>query len=157
MKGFHRVGRVDEFREGRGKAVLVEGVKVGVFKQHGRIHALLDACPHMGASLADGKLVEGRVTCHWHGWTFDLCTGRTDESSWACAKVYEVHIDGGEVWVKPPAPPPAVEQEEEEWVVWDDTKHLKKQDSGEAPDGEHGAHQADDEADEDNEPGELER
>lgn len=26
-----------------------------------------DACPHMGASLADGRVCDGRVVCPWHG------------------------------------------------------------------------------------------
>jgi len=122
-----KVGRLSGFPEGRGRAVVVDGVKVGVFKLDGRIHALKDACPHMGASLADGKLVGGEVTCFWHGWTFDLVTGKTRQSSWACAAVYAVDVRGDEIWLKPPPPPPPPPAaEDDDWEVFDPDRHLKK-------------------------------
>ncbi|MEV6347169.1 Rieske 2Fe-2S domain-containing protein [Actinoplanes sp. NPDC051851] len=37
------------------------------------------ACPHMGASLAHGKIVDGLLECPFHGWRFD--------SSGACAQI----------------------------------------------------------------------
>lgn len=131
MAEWVHVGAYESFREGRGRPVMVDDVKVGVFKLNGRIHALKDACPHMGASLADGKLVGNEVTCFWHHWTFDLETGRTRQSSWACAAVYGVDLRGDEVWVLPPKveekKPP--EDDEDEWVPFDPDRHLKKKPS----------------------------
>lgn len=37
-------------------------------------------CPHMFGPLWEGTLGEGRVTCPWHRWTFDLETGRCVDS-----------------------------------------------------------------------------
>ena len=76
MGDFVKVGKVDDFREGRGSVVRLDGKKVAVFKIGGRLQAVQDACPHMGASLADGRLEDGRVVCHWHGWSFDLESGQ---------------------------------------------------------------------------------
>ncbi len=126
MAQFVKVGAVADFPEGRGRPVTVEGIKVGVFKLAGRIYAVKDACPHMGASLADGRLDGRRVICHWHGWIFDLETGRSEQSQWACAKIYEVNVRGGDVYLRAPEEPPLPEPEEEEWVPFDPDKHLKK-------------------------------
>ena len=126
MSDWVHVGLVDDFREGRGRAVVVDGVKVGVFKRHGRLYALKDACPHMGASLTDGKLVGNEVTCFWHGWTFDLATGRTRQSSWACAGVYGVDVRDDGVWLLPPKPEEMPAPEEDDWVPFDPDRHLKK-------------------------------
>lgn len=95
---------------------------IAVFRLGDRVFALHDACPHMGASLAEGWLDGTRVVCHWHEWSFDLETGRSGRESGACARVCRTRVDGGEVFVEPPektswARAPA---EEEEWPVWDD-------------------------------------
>jgi nitrite reductase/ring-hydroxylating ferredoxin subunit len=42
----------------------------------GRVHAVVDRCPHLGMSLAKGKVEDGTVSCPWHNSKFDLCTGR---------------------------------------------------------------------------------
>jgi nitrite reductase (NADH) small subunit/3-phenylpropionate/trans-cinnamate dioxygenase ferredoxin subunit len=119
---FVKVGRRAEFREGRGRAVTVGGRRVAVFRVGERWRALQDRCPHMGASLAEGRIESGVVTCHWHGWRFELETGRGAPPArpWACARPYEVRVDGEDVWIRCPDEPPAADSGEEEWVAWDD-------------------------------------
>jgi nitrite reductase [NAD(P)H] small subunit len=119
-----RIGRVDEFREGRGRVVVVEGVRVAVFRVGPDLFAMRDACPHMGLSLAEAEPENGRVTCHGHGWTFDLATGRSDSRSEACAKVYDVRIEDPDVLVRPRAVDPR-QADEDPWVVWDDARHAR--------------------------------
>jgi isorenieratene synthase len=65
-----------------------------------------DACPHMGASLADSRVRDGRLVCPWHG----LALGREGHGSW---KRYPVHEDGVLSWVRigpedPDAPLPVL-------------------------------------------------
>ena len=71
----------------------MRGRDVVVFNVKGEYLALLDRCPHQGGSLCRGKLVglvesdaPGRyrytrqgeiIRCPWHGWEFDLRTGRS--------------------------------------------------------------------------------
>jgi isorenieratene synthase len=52
-----------------------------------------DACPHMGASLADARVEEGKLVCPWHG----LALGREGHGGW---KRYAVHDDGVLTWVR---------------------------------------------------------
>ena len=101
---------------------------VAVFRVGERWFALRDACPHMGASLAEGHLDGLRVTCRWHGWKFDLRDGQGDRRDWARARVHEIKIENDDVLVGPalgpePAPPPP---DDEDWVVFDPDHHLKK-------------------------------
>ncbi len=128
MSEFVKVGQLGDFREGRGVAVRVGDKKVAVFKLGGRLRAIQDACPHMGASLADGRLDGCRVICHWHGWRFDLETGQGDQrsKSWLRARVYEIEVRGQDVFVaRPPDPTPGDSDDSEDWVRWDD-QFLKK-------------------------------
>jgi nitrite reductase/ring-hydroxylating ferredoxin subunit len=87
------VARVGEIPPGGRKLVSVRGRDVVVFNVKGEYLALLDRCPHQGGSLCRGKLVglvesdePGRyryhrqgeiIRCPWHGWEFDLRTGRS--------------------------------------------------------------------------------
>jgi nitrite reductase/ring-hydroxylating ferredoxin subunit len=116
---FVNVGRDESFPEGRGRRVTVGPDTVAVIRHRGKLYALRDACPHMGASLADGKVAAGRVSCFWHGWTFDLETGQADARAWACARPYEVELRDGDVWIRLPGPPDD-EPPADEWVAWDD-------------------------------------
>jgi len=125
-----RVGRVEDFPLGRGRRVKLPGETVAVFRLASGWFALQDSCPHMGASLADGRIEDGAVVCHWHGWRFDLRSGQGDMRRWACARVYGVRVEGGEVLLEPP-PEPATEnrpedEAEEDWIRWDAERFLRK-------------------------------
>jgi len=144
------IGRLDGFREGRGRVVVVGGVRIAVFRVGERLFAMRDACPHMGLSLADASPQEGTVTCHGHGWKFDLVTGRSDRRSGACAAIYAVRIDGGDVFVRPPLREAEPAVSDEEWVAWDDERHGPKRGSvasDRAPNGEVGGGEADEDTD----------
>ena len=127
MGAFVKVGQVGDFREARGVVVRLDETKVAVFRIGDRWHAIQDSCPHMGASLGDGRVKDGRVECHWHGWTFDLLSGQGSMKSkqWLCAKIYEVRVDGEDVYVRRPDPPPPPPEKDNDWVPWD-PKFLKK-------------------------------
>ena len=87
------VARTDEIPEGERKLITVRGRDIAVFNVDGDYLAILDRCPHQGGSLCRGKLVglveadgPGRyrysrqgeiVRCPWHGWEFDLRTGKS--------------------------------------------------------------------------------
>ncbi len=51
------------------------GEHVVMFRDsHGTVVALADRCPHRGYPLSLGRLVEDRLVCGYHGFTFD-CSG----------------------------------------------------------------------------------
>lgn len=59
----------------------------------GRLAAAPNACPHMGASLADGCVRAGRLVCPWHG----LELGCEPHGAWRPLPVIE---DGVLAWVR---------------------------------------------------------
>ena len=68
--------RVDQLVEGRGWPVRVAGRYLAVFLDHGRVHVLANQCLHAGSPLDGGAISHHRVQCPWHGWTYELATGK---------------------------------------------------------------------------------
>ncbi|MGE5509711.1 MAG: Rieske (2Fe-2S) protein [Bacteroidota bacterium] len=118
-KSRHVVARVAEIPPGGRKLVTIDGRGVVVFNLKGEFFALSDKCPHRGAHLAQGKLtglvdapepgcyrysrVGEIVRCPWHGWEFDIRTGR----SWCDPKRlrlmrYAVSVEPGAKLVEGP-------------------------------------------------------
>ena len=63
------------------------------------LFAFGSVCPHQGGPLADGALEGTIVTCPWHGWHFDVCTGKSPMGPRVKQTVYEVKVDGRDVLV----------------------------------------------------------
>jgi len=78
-----RVAASAEISEGKLFATQAGGQKLLLSRIKGTVYAAVDRCPHMGLSLARGKIEGGVVTCPWHNSRFDLCTGKNVD--WASA------------------------------------------------------------------------
>lgn len=83
--------------DGTGRCVELGGRRYAVFHHAGRVHVLDDACPHMGASLGDGVLSRGEVTCPWHGWHFDLASGCNADGLEARVAVHPARVVAGRI------------------------------------------------------------
>ena len=42
----------------------------------GELFAVDNNCPHMGGPLGRGALQQAELTCPWHGWRWDVRSGR---------------------------------------------------------------------------------
>ena len=89
----HIVAHVADIPPGERLIVDIAGRSIGVFNVHGRFYAVRNSCPHQGGQLCLGRTVglataerpgeivytrEGEILrCPWHGWEFDLATGRS--------------------------------------------------------------------------------
>ncbi|MEX0679018.1 MAG: Rieske (2Fe-2S) protein [Pirellulales bacterium] len=100
MPGFVTVAKVGAIPEGTGAAFAVGDRLVAVFNLGGgRYRAINDVCPHMGASLADGALEEGVVTCPWHAWRFRVADGAWCDNSRIKTDTFDVRVEGDEIQV----------------------------------------------------------
>lgn len=102
MAEFHTVCRVGEVAEGGGKTVAVGDKLIALFRVGGAYHAIDDVCPHMGASLSDGLVENGIVTCPWHAWRFRLADGAWADNPRIKIGCYAVRVEGGAVQVQTP-------------------------------------------------------
>jgi len=105
----HIAAKVMDIPSGARLSVEVQGRKIAIFNVAGEYFGLRDACPHMGGLLSEGVvigLVEADrpgcysysrggeiVRCPWHGWEFDLRTGKSrfDPNRWKTHS-YDVEV-----------------------------------------------------------------
>ena len=102
------VGRTDDFPDGRGTGLQIDGRRIAVFRLGGEVFAVVDRCPHRGFPLHDGRIKvspagDPQVQCRTHGATFDLKTGHIERGpARREVFVYAARIVGDEVEIEIP-------------------------------------------------------
>ncbi len=85
-----------------------DGPKVLLTRQQGQVHAFAPNCPHYGAPLEKGKVVNGKLVCPWHHACFKVENGHLCEPpALDDLPAYAVREAGGRILVQVPANPPA--------------------------------------------------
>jgi phenylpropionate dioxygenase-like ring-hydroxylating dioxygenase large terminal subunit len=97
------------------KALLLGVPLVLGRKKDGSIFAMRDLCPHRGIPLSAGWFDGEHVTCKYHGWSFEPCSGQCSEipsltsiDTLDCSKIYATAYPcverDGYAWVYIPKP-----------------------------------------------------
>ncbi|MHC4547732.1 MAG: Rieske (2Fe-2S) protein [Planctomycetota bacterium] len=100
MAGYRPLCRADEVAPGSGRLVELEGKAIALFNVDGAHHALEDTCLHGGGPLHEGALAGTVVTCPWHGWEFDVTSGRCNLNPKASLACYAVRVRDGMVEIR---------------------------------------------------------
>jgi sulfoxide reductase heme-binding subunit YedZ len=103
--GFISVCRASEVREGRGHVVMARGQRVALFRHQARIFATSNVCRHQGGPLGEGRMVDGCITCPWHGWNYQPEDGCSPPPFQEVLATYATRIIGDHVWLKATANP----------------------------------------------------
>jgi len=95
------VGQLSEITDGCAKIVTVEGERVAVFRDGDSVFALSNACQHQNGPLGEGRLIDGCVTCPWHGYQYDPATGRSPPPFTEAVPTFGVEVIDGNVLLDP--------------------------------------------------------
>jgi nitrite reductase (NADH) small subunit len=111
----YRVCSAEELQPGERIVRDYDGLSIGVFNVGGEFYALHNRCPHRGGALCLGPVtgtavsdagfdfVYGRagelVRCAWHGWEFEIATGRPLVDGRIRARTYPVEVADDGVYV----------------------------------------------------------
>jgi nitrite reductase/ring-hydroxylating ferredoxin subunit/uncharacterized membrane protein len=91
--------------DGRPKRVEVGGVGVVLYRNGGRVLAVGEHCPHLGAPMTDGWLDRDLIVCPWHGSRFACETGAVQRGpATAALPCYSTRVQDGFVEVRGMAP-----------------------------------------------------
>jgi nitrite reductase/ring-hydroxylating ferredoxin subunit len=102
--GWIDAGAAADLPEKRGRVVcLLDGVRIALFKHDRRVSAISNVCAHQGGPLGEGEIIDGCVTCPWHGYQYLPESGTSPPPYTEKIPTYEVRIEGGRVLVNPEA------------------------------------------------------
>jgi nitrite reductase/ring-hydroxylating ferredoxin subunit len=94
-----RLTSVHEIPSGTGREYVAADRVLAVFHLDGQFHVLDGICPHAGGPLANGTLQGCVVTCPWHGWQFDVTTGRHQLTPRIAQRRYRCELEGDDLLV----------------------------------------------------------
>ncbi len=101
MSDFRKLTSTSELPPpGEAREFTVEGQTICVANENGKCSAMDNVCAHRGGPLGQGVVDQGKMVCPWHGWQFDLVTGKSEQSATLGVDVYELKIEGDDVLVK---------------------------------------------------------
>lgn len=76
MSKYVTVARLEDIKEGKPHCVEVEGKSLSVFKVGDNFYVTTGICTHAGGPICLGEIINGVVTCPWHGSQFEVSTGK---------------------------------------------------------------------------------
>jgi nitrite reductase (NADH) small subunit len=93
------VARVEDVPLHEGRAVVVDGRRIAIFRTPSGVRALDGDCPHRGGPLADGLVGDDCVTCPLHGRRIDLATGEVTQGGRGAVRVHPVRERDGWIYL----------------------------------------------------------
>lgn len=106
-EGYEVVLHKDALKEQEMVEVIIAGTAIALAKVQGDFYAFSNACTHdvdPGSPLTDGTLIleEDKVWVRspYHGWDYDIKTGRCITSPGLDIECYSIHLEGDAICVK---------------------------------------------------------
>jgi methionine sulfoxide reductase heme-binding subunit len=92
---------VADIPENRARIVCLAGERVAIFRYDGNISAVSNVCQHQNGPLGEGKIINGCITCPWHGYQYRPDTGVSPPPFAEKIPTFNVRVQNGRVLVQP--------------------------------------------------------
>ena len=109
--GFVEACAVADIPEDRARIVCLSGERVAIFKYDGRISVVSNVCQHQNGPLGEGKILNGCITCPWHGYQYLPETGASPPPFVEKVPTFNVRVKNGRVFVNPKPNPAGTKAE----------------------------------------------
>jgi len=103
IEGWLEVCHSSEIEENRAKIFTVDNERVAIFKYDGKLSAIHNVCKHQGGPLGEGKIIDGCITCPWHGYQYVPSNGKSPPPFTEKVATYELKLEGDIVYINPKA------------------------------------------------------
>jgi nitrite reductase/ring-hydroxylating ferredoxin subunit/DMSO/TMAO reductase YedYZ heme-binding membrane subunit len=105
--GWIRVGTPESIPDKCARIVAApDGERIAVFRDGTEVGAITNLCAHQNGPLGEGRIIEGCITCPWHGYQYRLSDGCAPPPYGEKLVTYRVRLRNGIVEVDPHALPP---------------------------------------------------
>ncbi len=105
-EGYVDVCAVVDIPEKRARIMCLSGDRVAIFKYDGKVSAVSNVCQHQNGPLGEGKILDGCITCPWHGYQYLPDTGASPLPFVEKVPTFNVRVKDGHVFVHPKPNPP---------------------------------------------------
>ncbi len=103
--GWVDAGAVADIPEKRARVLTIAGERVAVFRYDGKVAALSNVCQHQNGPLGEGRVIDGCITCPWHGYQYRPEDGCSPPPFSEKVPTYAVRLVAGRVQVEARAQP----------------------------------------------------
>lgn len=104
--GFVFACNIEDIPANRARIISLSGERVAIFKYDNKIAALSNVCQHQNGPLGEGKIIDGCVTCPWHGFQYLPESGSSPAPFTEKVPTFKVKVVGNKIFVHPSALPP---------------------------------------------------
>ncbi|HLP37232.1 Rieske 2Fe-2S domain-containing protein [Lacibacter sp.] len=109
--GFVYVCEADEIEDSRAKIFCIDQERIAVYRHEHKLYAIHNVCKHQGGPLGEGKIVDGCITCPWHGYQYLPQNGQSPPPFKEKVNTYDVRVNNNKVWLNPTAYAEGTERE----------------------------------------------
>jgi nitrite reductase (NADH) small subunit len=96
---FVAAAKLSELPRGTIREVQIGGKSIALANLEGKVYGIDSVCIHRGGPLGEGELTGKLVTCPWHGWQYDVTTGKVAQSPNMAVACYPTEVRGDEILV----------------------------------------------------------
>jgi nitrite reductase/ring-hydroxylating ferredoxin subunit len=97
--GWLKVCDIEAISEDRAKIFTVNKERVAIFKYNGKLSAVHNVCKHQGGPLGEGKIIDGCITCPWHGYQYLPHNGQSPPPFTEKVATYKLKMKGTTVYI----------------------------------------------------------
>jgi nitrite reductase/ring-hydroxylating ferredoxin subunit len=94
-----RTAKVAEVPPGTIREFQVDGKAIALANVDGKFYAINNTCLHRGGPIGQGPLQGNVVTCPWHGWQYDVTTGKVVQNPSVGVDCYPLEVRGEDIFV----------------------------------------------------------
>ncbi len=96
---YTKVAKTSDIQPGTIKGFVIDGKKIAIANNEGKLYAIEDSCPHQHQPLSEGMMMGKVVMCLAHGYRVDLTTGESLNTANEGVKTYSVKVEGDDVLI----------------------------------------------------------
>lgn len=101
QQGFVYVCMVNDIEDSRAKIFCIDKERIAVYRHNNRLYAIHNVCKHQGGPLGEGKILDGCITCPWHGYQYLPGNGQSPPPFKEKVSTYDVKVIASKVWLNP--------------------------------------------------------
>lgn len=92
---------IDEITNNQAKLFNWQDQSIAIFKYEGKVSAVANACKHQNGPLSEGRIIDGCITCPWHGYQYLPENGTSPPPFKEKVATYKVKIIDHKICVDP--------------------------------------------------------